>query len=203
MLIPSMYQAEEYLAQAQEKNPGPWVDHSRYTAQAARAIGEKHPELEGDTGYVLGLLHNIGRRKARTYMRHGLDGYNFLLEEGYPQTARICLTHSFPYQNVEAVFGDWDCTQEEFDFVKKFLYTAEYTEYDRLIQLCAVLSHPTGFFLLERRMVQSVLKYDVHDFLTLKWQAIFKIKKDMEKAIEMSVYDLLPGVVDNTFYGEL
>ena len=70
MRIPDRYQAELWLQEAGELNPGPWVAHSRYVAEAARNIAARLPTLDVEAAYVLGLLHDIGRRAGVTGMRH-------------------------------------------------------------------------------------------------------------------------------------
>ena len=63
MCIPELGQAQLWLQEAGVLNPGPWVAHSRYVAEAARNIATHlPPPLDADTAYVLGLLHDIGRR---------------------------------------------------------------------------------------------------------------------------------------------
>ena len=47
-------------------NPGPSVVLSRYVAEAARNIATHLPPLDAETAYVLGLLHDIGRRVGVT-----------------------------------------------------------------------------------------------------------------------------------------
>ena len=76
--VPTLSQAEAFLSEAHERNPGPWAMHSRHVALAARLIAERHPLLDPDVAEVVGLLHDIGRREGVTGMRHVLDGYNFL-----------------------------------------------------------------------------------------------------------------------------
>ena len=77
MRIPDRHQAELWLQEAGVLNPGPWVAHSRYVAEAARNIATRLPTLDAEAAYVLGLLHDIGRRAGVTGMRHSLDGYTF------------------------------------------------------------------------------------------------------------------------------
>jgi len=43
------------------------------------------------------------------------------------------------------------------------------------------------------------LRYGINDFAVAKWKATFQIKQDFEAVIGRSIYDLLPGVVENTF----
>ncbi len=143
-------------------NPGPWVAHSINVARAAELIAVRHPSLDPKRAYILGLLHDIGRRAGRTGMRHVIDGYVYLSDLGYDAAARICLTHSFPYQNPRAVFGEWDCTDQEFQLMSDALMNITYDEYDRLFQLCNSLALPEGFCLIEKRLIDVFLRYGQH-----------------------------------------
>ncbi|HQX74932.1 MAG TPA: HDOD domain-containing protein, partial [Thermoflexales bacterium] len=78
--IPSLEQAEAYVREAEQMNPGPWVAHSRYVAQAASAIALRCPPMNADVAYTLGLLHDIGRREGVTAQHHIYAGYVFMLE---------------------------------------------------------------------------------------------------------------------------
>jgi hypothetical protein len=175
------------------------VAHSIQVGEAAQRIAAAHPELDPEKAYIFGLLHDIGRREGVSDMRHVLDGYNFLLTEGYPEAARICLTHSYPIADVGARSGKWDGTAEEESFVADFLAKIEFTPYDRLIQLCDAICLPSGPVLMEKRLLDVTLRHGFNDFTTRKWRAFFDIQKEFEIAISGSIYSLLPGVVENTF----
>jgi hypothetical protein len=197
--IPSFAQAESFLKQAEARNPGPWVMHSKYAAQAARAIAGQVPGLDLQAAYILGLLHDIGRREGVTGMRHVIDGYLFLQEQGYTGAARICLTHSYPVKVVASGSAEWDGTPEEYDFVQAYLDGIEYSPYDRLIQLCDAVSMPSGYCLIEKRMVDVALRYGINNYTISKWQGFFEVKEEFERLMGCSVYSVLPGVVENTF----
>ena len=184
------------------RNPGPWVAHSINVARAAELIAARHPALDAQRAYILGLLHDIGRRAGRTGMRHVIDGFVYLNELGYDAAARICLTHSFPYQNPRAVLGEWDCTEQEFQMMSDALMSLTYDEYDLLFQLCDSLALPEGFCLIEKRLVDVFLRYGQHGVdssVHTKWQQVFAIQRQFERIIDCSIYDLLPGVVETTF----
>lgn len=199
MQIPSRNEAEHFLMEAQQMNPGPWVSHSRYAAQAAQAIASEHPRLDPEIGYILGLLHDIGRREGITALRHTLDGYSFLQEKGFSDAARISITHAFTTPEIRILDGRWDCTAEELEFLEEFLDEIEFNEYDRLIQLCDAVAMPGGFCLIEKRMVDVALRYGVGEHTLTRWKAHFDIKQKFEQDIGQSIYNLLPGVVENTF----
>jgi putative nucleotidyltransferase with HDIG domain len=180
-------------------NPGPWVQHSIYTAQAAEAIAEPHPRLDADAAYVMGLLHDIGRREGVTHVRHVLDGYTFLLGKGYNNAARICITHMFPLADLRTVDGYLDCEDAEVAFLRDNLAKIEFDEYDRLIQLCDAVALPSGFCLIEKRIVDVGLRCGVSEYTVERWKVRLATQCEFEKAIGQSIYRVLPGVVENTF----
>jgi putative nucleotidyltransferase with HDIG domain len=198
-LYPTVNEARAILAEAAVLNPGPWVQHSRYVAEAARAIARKDLRLDPDRAYVLGLLHDVGRRVTPTDMRHVLEGYYHLRARGFDDCARICLTHSFPIQDVHAAAGKWDCTPDELAFVTDYLASVDYTPYDSLIQLCDALALPAGFCLIEKRLVDVALRHGFNDLTLAKWRAYLALKRDFDAATGASIYGLLPGVVETTF----
>ena len=213
-MYPSLSQAESYLAEGSRRNPGPWVQHARFAAQAmynmAQALLEKQPgdprfaDLEPERAFVLGLLHDIGRREGVFGMRHIVDGYQFLEAEGYPAAGRTCLTHSFPDKTWIAGASGWDGTPAELEFVRAYIQGIEYTIYDRLVQLADAVCLPSGFVLMEKRMVDVALRYGaetdapIHHFVR-RWKAFFAIKEEIEAVLNGSIYAHLPGVVENTF----
>jgi hypothetical protein len=127
-------------------------------------------------------------------MRHIIDGYQIMADDGYPAVARICLTHSFAVQQIGAASGTWDCSRSERDFVAAYLAEIVYDDYDRLFQLCDALALPTGFCLLETRFVDVVLRYGFNALTLEKWRATLAIKRAFEAQIGCSIYDLLPNV---------
>ena len=205
--VPSFAEANRLLRDAEALNPGPWVQHSLLVGQAARLIAQKliekdtppYPGLSADTAYILGCLHDIGRRAGVTDLRHALDGCLYLRGLGYPAAAQVCLTHSFPVQDIRAGSGRWDCTPPELEFVRSALSGTTYTIYDRLIQLCDSLALPTGFCLIEKRLVDVALRHGVNDFSVRKWRAFLDIQKEIEQALQVSIYSLLPDVETHTF----
>lgn len=187
------------LAEAESRNPGPWVSHARHAAEAAERLAARLPGLDAETAYVLGLLHDIGRREGPSDMRHALDGYNHLSVQGFDLAAQISLTHSHPIRHIDAAAGKWDVSTEEYHFVRAFLERVQYSDYDRLIQLCDALALPEGLCLVEKRLVDVTLRHGFNEFTLPRWRAFLQIQHDFERALGQSIYALLPGVVETTF----
>lgn len=197
----SLIEAESLLNEANGLNPGPWVSHSRHVARAARCIAEKHPALDPERAYVFGLLHDIGRREGRTHLRHVVDGYRFLTDCGYPDCARISLTHSFVIPDLEAYVGEHDCPPQDILFLEDFLARAEFSEYDRLIVFCDGIALPSGICLMEKRFVDVAIRLGMNEKTIPSWRARFELQKHFEDVIGSSVYRIMPGVVEGTFGG--
>lgn len=197
--VPTLEEAKAILEEGSRLNPGPWIEHSLFAGKAAEIIAKEDIELDSNVALVLGMLHDIGRRYGVTSMRHSLDGYKFAVEKGYDLLARICITHSFPYKNIDAVFGKWDCTTDEYNFVKKYLDNIELSAYDKLIQLCDELALPTGYCLIEKRMIDVAMRHGVNEYTIKKWNETFEIQKYFEERIGKSIYSVLPNVIENTF----
>lgn len=61
-MLPTVDEAIMELQIAGELNPGPWVKHSKNVGIAARNIAHLVSELDEEKAYIVGLLHDIGRR---------------------------------------------------------------------------------------------------------------------------------------------
>ena len=191
MKVPSIVQAEKLLNEAKKLNPGLWVDHSKTAGACARAIAQRCDDLNCDVAYVLGLLHDIGRREGVTDMKHIINGYKFMLSKGYDDSARICLTHSFPYKNINAYNGQNDCSVEETEFIQAFLENVVYNDYDRLIQLCDAISFPDDPTYIEKRLVDVVLRRGFNDYTLPKWKEFLNLKDYFDNKTQTDIYQIL------------
>jgi hypothetical protein len=155
--------------------------------------------LDDERAFVLGLVHDIGRRFGRSNLRHTTDGYRYLREQGHAECAAVCLSHSFPTRELESYFGEMDVDSNDLDLLTRYLGEAEYTELDRLIQLCDHLAHPDGYCVVEKRMIDVALRYGVHEGHRRKWAEVIRIRESFHIRIGKPVYAVLPGVVSGTF----
>ncbi|MCM1237328.1 MAG: HDOD domain-containing protein [Butyrivibrio sp.] len=96
MLKPA--EADKELKLAAQLNPGPWVQHSISAAENARLIAEKTNSMDCDRAYVMGLMHDIGRRAGIKGILHIFGGYDYMMSIGQVEAASICLTYNF-YSN--------------------------------------------------------------------------------------------------------
>lgn len=191
--------AEKELNIAGQLNPGPWTEHSINVGLAAQIIAQKCKNLNPHKAYALGLLHDIGRRYGISARRHIIDGYNFAKEKGFDEISRICLTHSFPVPDFDKEIGKNDMNAKESEFVRQYLKSIVYDDYDKLIILCDSLADAQGFCMLEKRFVNTTRRYGVFPFTVERWNATFEIKEYFEQQMGCSVYDMLPNIKETTF----
>ena len=131
--------AEKLLLEAKSMNEGPWIEHSYNVAHLAEKIVSK-AGMDSEKAYILGMLHDIGRKNGNMQARHAIEGFQFLTNIGFDEGARICLTYTFQYKDIEAIYDTWDCNDDEKHFMTEYLKNVTYNDYDKLIQLCDALS---------------------------------------------------------------
>ena len=83
-MLPTVEEALYELKLAEDLNPGPWVRHSINVGIAARNIAEKVSWLNPEKAYIVGLMHDIGRRVGVVDIpTHVYEGYQYCVEKGW------------------------------------------------------------------------------------------------------------------------
>lgn len=187
-MIPTREQAEELLAEALPHNPGPWGAHSQTAAHCAEKIAAVCG-LDPDKAYVLGLLHDIGRRYGKRHLGHVSDGYTYMMSLGYDEVARVCLSHSFNDQSLADYVGNRDTFPEETGMIETELAAMVYDEYDRLIQLCDSLAGAEGVLDIEERMADVKRRYGAYP--QNKWDRNLALKRHFEELAGRDIYEIV------------
>ncbi len=196
-MLPSIDEALKELHLAGELNPGPWVKHSENVGLAAKNIAKKVPGLDADKAYIVGLLHDIGRRVGIVNIpQHVYEGYKYCMEKGWDEAARVCMTHSYVFMKDE--FNYDPDTDEEKAIKNYILCIGEADDYDKLIQMCDALATDYGFVILEKRFVDVTRRYGIMKNYIKGWDITFKIKEMFEEKMGCSVYDVLPDIGKTT-----
>lgn len=193
-MFPDIYTALNELKLAGKLNPGPWTEHSHNVANAAKLIARACGGLDENKAFVLGLLHDIGRRTGVAAVRHIIDGYDYAMSKGWDDVARVCLTHSFPVKDIEADIGKKDITKAQYAFINSYLNNIEYDDYDKLIILCDALADANGLCILEKRFIDTTRRYGVYPFSVDRWNKTYEYKEYFEKLTGNSIYTLLPDI---------
>lgn len=188
-MLPTREKAEALLKEAEQCNPGPWGDHSRVAAYCAERIAAGCDGLNPDKAYILGLMHDIGRKFGVRHLGHVSDGYSYMMSLGYDEAARVCLTHSFHDQTTDGYIGRFDTTEEELRLIREALQTIVPDEYDRLIRLCDSLAGAEGVLDIEARMNDVKRRYGFYP--QEKWDSNLRLKEYFEEKAGEDIYVLL------------
>ncbi len=196
---PSRGQAQEILHRGEILSPGAWVAHSRMVAQSAESLAKALNAagifdiyVDSEKAWVLGLLHDIGRQEGLTDMLHVTSGYDYLMHMGYPEAARVCLTHSFPIKNIDTASAGWQGKEDEKYRVEDFLKSITYDIYDKLIQLCDSVCLTSTTVPLEIRFVEVALRRGIHEKTVDKWNALLHLRGWFQSFLNEPVYSYLP-----------
>lgn len=181
-MIPTREKAMELIREAEQCNPGPWGNHSRVTAACAEKIAALCGDMDAEKAYVLGLLHDIGRKFGVKHLGHVYDGWKYMLDLGYDEAAKICLTHSFNTSDISTYIGNFDITKEQQKELEEALEETVYDDYDRLIQLCDALAGAEGVVAMEERMADIKKRYGAYP--QDKWERNLELRAYFEKRPE-------------------
>lgn len=189
-MLPTREEAERILKEAEGCNPGPWGNHSRVVAACAERIAACVEGMNPQRAYIVGLLHDIGRKFGTRHLGHVYDGYRYMMDSGYDEAAKICLTHSFSIQDFNVYIGNRDLSDAEQKEIEDALSRTVYDDYDLLIQLCDSLSGTYGAVEMEVRMGDVKRRYGRYP--QEKWDRNLSLKKIFDEKTGRDIYTLLP-----------
>ena len=185
-MLPTREEAMALIRDGLSNNPGPWGKHSLTAAHCAEKIAAACRDMDAEKAYVLGLLHDIGRKFGVRHLGHVSDGYTYMMCLGYDEAARICLTHSFNNHKLDEYIGKFDVSDEEMEMIKTELARTVYDDYDRLIQLCDSLAGAEGVLDIEDRMNDVKKRYG--SYPQEKWDSNMRLKRYFEKKMKKDIY---------------
>lgn len=186
---PTIEEANRILEEAEGCNPGPWGAHSRCVAECAKKIAEACGDIDSEKAYVLGLMHDIGRKFGTRHLGHVYDGWKYMERLGYPEAGRICLTHSFVCQSMDNYIGKLDILPEEEKEVREALAALDFDDFDLLIQLCDAIGTADGPVNMDVRMQDIKSRYGNYPEETRIRN--YALKKYFEERAGRDLYSLL------------
>ena len=175
-----------------EDNNVDWIRHSICVGDSAGKIA-RELNLDVDKAKCLGYIHDIGKAVG-DFSEHVINGYNYIKELGYDdEYANVCLTHSYLNNDYKCVAGG---IPKDIPFRTKFLETHEYTIYEKIINLCDLMCKEK-IMTLEKRLIDLITRYGVHENTVYHIKEAQKLKKEFDDMLGHNVYDLFPDIIDN------
>lgn len=187
-MLPTREEAIELVRDGLVSNPGPWGRHCLTAAHCAEKIADACGDMDSEKAYVLGLLHDIGRKFGVRHLGHVSDGFSYMKKLGYDEVAKICLTHSFNNHTVDEYIGKFDVSERELALIKSELAKITYDEYDMLIQLCDSLAGADGVLDIEERMGDVKKRYGFYP--QNKWDFNIRLMHYFENKMGKNIYQV-------------
>ena len=185
-MLPTREEAMDLLRDGLACNPESWGKHCLTAAHCAEKIAAACGDMDPEKAYILGLLHDIGRKFGVRHLGHVSDGYTYMKSLGYDEAAKVCLTHSFHNHTVDDYIGKFDVSEQELALIQTELDKTVYDEYDRLIQLCDALAGAEGVLDIEERMSDVRKRYG--SYPPEKWAANIRLMRHFEEKMHRNVY---------------
>ena len=117
-MIPNKRIALQELEIAGELNTGQWTEHSKNVALAAYHIANNCSQINANTAYVLGLLHDIGKKDITPEQYKFID--QFLESIEYDTTSRR-------YGILPFTVERWNKTIEYKEFFERMMNRSVYS----------------------------------------------------------------------------
>lgn len=170
-----------------------YIFHSRGVGRCCRIIAEHTQDLNPEKAYVLGLLHDCGKRvnEKLSGRFHVREGYDLMEAMDYTDVARVCLTHSFYSPNFDEKFYP-SYRPEWLTWAKDKMRGITFNDYDRLVQLCDLFFEGLEKVCLKKRFEGLIRRYNLQwPLLQSLYQHALDNKKFFDEKCGCCIYDLL------------
>ena len=181
--------AEELLEDAWQ-NPmnQSWIIHCRAVGNAAGVIAGAIGE-DADFAEALGMIHDIGKKDTKEVVFHDLLGYEYMTGLGYDEaSSAVCLTHSYLNNDDTCVAGGY---LPENEFRKNFIRDHQYTECEKIVNLCDLMCKDVQMT-FEERMIDLITRKGVHPNSAYHLMEAIKLKNYYDSKVPGGVYSLFP-----------
>lgn len=166
--------------------------HTQGVASAARKIAELLPNLDPEKAYILGLLHDYGKKVSENIegIFHGKVGYESMMSMGYYDVAKICLTHTFAEKTFDN--DNYNYPQQWLDWVRITLDNITYDDYDYLIALADKFFEGMSMVTIEDRVLGIIKRYKINEN-QIKYftEQSLRLKKYFDDKTGQDIYKIL------------
>lgn len=165
--------------------------HYQNVALVASRIAE-YAGMDSQKAYILGLLHDYGEYIQKTIPDtfHGTAGYDEMMDKGFDEVARTCLSHSF--FNADFTPQDFPAyNAKEIIRASALLKRQGLDDYDRLIHLADLMSPRQIIDTVENRIAWIGEKYNLtKEDVKSKLAAGLELKSYFDVKCGCDVYSL-------------
>lgn len=168
-----------------------WIKHCLYVGIASGRIAQRIG-LDVDYAISIGYIHDIGRKIS--HANHTIAGYEYMIEEGYQEEARFCLTHSFIDNDINNSAGGVPEPQDRYDYMNNYLVQTRPNLYDNIVQMCDLFCLETGFTTVERRMLDISRRKGIYPNSREHFSKVMELKSRIESLMGCSLYELFPEI---------
>lgn len=185
---------EKVLEMLEEDGKNPinrgWISHGKCVGETAGVIA-RAMGLDGDLAEILGMVHDIGKRNTKEVTYHDILGYEYLKSLGVDDKyAAVCLTHSYLNNDDTCVAGGY---LPENEFRTNFIRNHEYTECEKIINLCDLMC-TVKRLTMEARMIDLLSRKGIHENSAYHLRETLKLKTYFDSKIPGGVYSLFPDL---------
>lgn len=170
-----------------------YVFHTKGIAESCEIIAKQIASLNAEKAYVLGLLHDYGKKYPEKELGgfHGHYGYDEMMQMGFPDVARVCLTHSFYASDFNK--DDYkNYSSKDLDWAQDKLKNIIFDDYDKLVQLCDMFFEGRNKVTFEKRF-EGIMKRHNLSFDNIKnlYHHAEENKKYFDNKCGTDIYKLL------------
>ena len=101
------------------------------------------------------------------------------------------MSHSFPIKIIDSYSGSNDCSENECLAIQNYLNNSEYTDYDKLIQLCDALASKDGLVIIEKRLIDVAIRNGINKYSISKWKSFLDLKTYFDVKCGKDIYKIL------------
>lgn len=164
--------------------------HYQNVAYVAATIAQA-ANLDPQKAYIVGLLHDYGEYIEDTipHTFHGTAGYDQMMQKGFDEVARVCLTHSF----FEGIYSPDNFAYESAEIIRAGTIISGMTldDYDYLVQIADLMSPNLIIDTVENRIHMITEKYKIPpDLAAAKLTAAQNLKARFEQKYSINIYSL-------------
>lgn len=181
------------------KSSLPGVCHCINVGLAMKAISQQIASINPDDAKIIGILHDIGKIDTSTdpgfkgeKHAHDLVGFDFLMMQGFPEIAYGCLTHSLLCKDLNCEYNRamFFYNNQDIERVKKLLEFHQYTDIERLLQICDWIIQKKNVCTLENSYDFIKKYYGNYNGLNESLQEARKIKRYFEDRCQQNLYEI-------------